>query len=122
MNLGNRKATLGDKVYAQRKKLKLSQDELASRAGLKSRSSISKIEKGRPASQDTIVNLARALDVPYQYLMGWEASPEEQAEFEATVLTNDDLMELISLYIELDAEKKNAVKQMAMVLYKQLYP
>lgn len=119
MSLGNRKATLGDRVYAKRKEMKLSQGELASRAGLKDRSSISKIEKGRPASQNTIASLAMALDVSIPYLMGYEDAPEEQAEFEASILMDDDTMELVHIYRGLDDELKAEVKRQAKFLLKR---
>ena len=109
---------LGDRVYARRKELKLSQEELAHRMGLKSRSSICKIESGREATQRTIASLAQALDVTVPYLMGWADTPEDQAEFEASILMDDDLMEFINIYRELNDEQKAAVKQMAKMLAK----
>lgn len=42
---------LGKKVKERREELVLSQDELATRMGYKSRSSVNKIEAGRPTSQ-----------------------------------------------------------------------
>ena len=110
--------TLGVRVCAKRKEMNISQSELARRAGLKDRSSISKIEKGRPASQKTIANIARALDVTVPYLMGWEKSPEEQASYEASILMDEQLMEIIELYQGFSDEKKVAFKQMAKMLAK----
>lgn len=104
--------TLAERVIARRKELKMSQEELAQRMGLKSRSSICKIESGREVRQKTIVNLAQALDVSIPYLMGWEDRPEEQAEFEASVLMDDDLMEVVHIYSGLNEEQKAAAKQM----------
>lgn len=104
---------LGDRVLARRKELRLSQEELANRMGLKSRSSISKIEAGREVTQRTVVNLAQALEVTVPYLMGWADNPEEQAEYEASILTDDDLMEIIHIYRSLRSNQKAAIKQMA---------
>jgi transcriptional regulator with XRE-family HTH domain len=84
--------------------------------GYKSRVSINKIEKGRPVSQKLIVRLAEALDVAPAYLMGWAENPEEQAEFEASVLTDDDTLELVYDYQCLNNEQKKAVKQMIKAL------
>lgn len=110
--------TLGERVRVRRKQLKMSQEELASKMGLRSRSSISKIEgEEREVTQQTIARLANALDVTVPYLMGWEEKPEEQAVFEASVLLDEDVMEMVHLYMALDPEKRKAVKQMAMLLH-----
>lgn len=63
---------LSDRVKFKRLELNMSQDELARRMGYKSRSSINKIEMGRPVTQKIIVKLAAALNVTPAYLMGWE--------------------------------------------------
>lgn len=110
--------TLGSRVTARRKELGMTQEELAKRMGYQSRSSINKVECGREVSQRIIVRLAEALDVTVPYLMGWDPNPEEQAAFDASILMDDDLMEFIHIYRELNAEQKAAVKQMAKMLSK----
>lgn len=109
--------TLADRVIARRKELKLSQEELAHKMGLKSRSSISKIESGREAKQRTIVSLAKALDVTVPYLMGWEEKPEDKAAFEASILLDEDVMEMVRLYLPLGPDARKAIKQMASFLH-----
>ena len=69
---------LSDRVKFKRLELNMSQDELARRMGYKSRSSINKIEMGRPVTQKIIVKLAAALNVTPAYLMGWEPDPSSQ--------------------------------------------
>ena len=54
---------LANKVRIRREELGWSQEELAKRMGYSSRTSINKIENGRPCSQKIIVRLAEALDV-----------------------------------------------------------
>lgn len=110
--------TLGSRVVARRKELKMTQAELAKRMGYQSRCSIAKVEGGREVSQRIVARLAEALDVTVPYLMGWEPSPEAQAELEASILMDDDLMEFIHMYRDLNAEQKAAVKQMAKMLSK----
>lgn len=105
--------TLGDRVLARRKALKMSQEELANKMGLQSRSSISKIEAGREVTQRTVAKLALALEVTVPYLMGWADNPEEQAEYEASFLADEDLMEMLRMYRSLNPDQKTAVKQMA---------
>ncbi len=71
---------LGNRVKARRIELALTQDELAKRLGYKSRSSINKIECGRPVTQKIIVKLAEALLTTPAYLMGWDeakVSPQQ---------------------------------------------
>lgn len=75
---------LSKKVRIRREELGWSQDELARRMGYSSRSSINKIENGRPCSQKIIARLARALDVPIAYLMDWD-------EIEEPTVNNDGL-------------------------------
>lgn len=104
--------SLADKVRTRREELGMNQTELAIKMGYKSRVSINKIEKGREVSQKIIVRLAEALDVTPAYLMGWEDSPEEQAEYEASILMDEELMSLICEYKCLNDEQKKAVRQM----------
>ena len=108
--------TLAERVIARRKELNMSQEDLARRMGLKSRSSISKIESGREAKQRTIASLAQALDVSIPYLMGWEEHPEEQAAFEAAILLDKDVMEMVHLYLAKGPEERKALKQMAKLM------
>lgn len=63
-------STLGDRVRAERVRQGITQDELAKRAGYSSRTSINKIENGRPASLKVVHKLAEALNVSEWYLLG----------------------------------------------------
>jgi transcriptional regulator with XRE-family HTH domain len=67
------KMTFGERVKLKREQLGLSQDELASKLGFKSRSSINKIEKDiNDVTQTIIYKLSLALETTPAYLMGWE--------------------------------------------------
>lgn len=68
---------LADRVRQRRIELGLSQEELAEKMGYSSRSSINKIEMGRPISQKIIVRLAKALDTTPAYLMGWDQEMDD---------------------------------------------
>ena len=62
---------IGNRVRLLREELRMSQDELATRLGYKSRSSINKIELGqRNLTQSKIKALADALDTTPAYIMG----------------------------------------------------
>ena len=71
--------TFGERIYKIRTEKGLTQDELSTAVGYKSRSTIAKIESGeRDASQTMIVALAKALGTTPSYLMGWEDEDKEQ--------------------------------------------
>lgn len=63
-------STLGDRVKKERVRLGMTQEELAKKAGYSSRTSINKIENGRPASLKVVHKLAEALNVSEWYLLG----------------------------------------------------
>ena len=63
---------LAEKIKSRRNELNMSQEELAKKMGYSSRSSINKIENGRPVSQKIIYRLAKVLETTPAYLMGWE--------------------------------------------------
>lgn len=76
--------SIGAKIKKIREELGLSQDELATKMGYKSRSSINKIENGtNDIPQSKVVAFAKALDTTVAYLMGW------QEENESTKLPNN---------------------------------
>ena len=110
--------TLAQRVIARRAELEMTQEDLAHKMGLKSRSSIAKIESGREVQEKTVERLAQALGVTVPYLRGWEKNPEDQAELEASILKDEDLMGLIHMYKKLNDEQKAAVKQMVEMLLK----
>ena len=66
---------IGERIKAARLQLGISQKELAERLGLKSKSTICKIEKGEDnLTTETIAKYAKALGVSIQYLVGREES------------------------------------------------
>lgn len=79
---------VGDRIRIRREELGITQEELASRMGYKSRSTIAKIEKNvNDVTQTTLVNFAKALNTSPAYLMGWidEEKEKENAALAATV-------------------------------------
>lgn len=70
--------TIGERIAKTRERIGMSQEELAKRAGYKSRSSINKIENGRECSSKIVEKIAVALGVSPAYLMGWEERSDEQ--------------------------------------------
>lgn len=101
---------LAEKVKLKREELGISQEELAMRMGYKSRSSINKIETGRPVTQKIIVRLADALGVSVPYLMGFDEETQEALQdmgaLAAEVLMEPTTMEMVRDYLSLsDADQ-----------------
>ena len=66
-------ATLNQNIKKRRVELNMTQEELATKTGYKSKSAISKIELGeRDLSQSQISVFAKALKTTPSYLMGWQ--------------------------------------------------
>ena len=70
--------TTGQKIRMIRKRLGITQEELAQRIGYKSKTSITHIEQDRDKSLDIIQNIAKVLDTSPAYLAGWELDPEKK--------------------------------------------
>lgn len=68
---------IGDRVKYLREQKGMTQEELATRLGYKSKSSVAHIENGRDIPRSMVVTLADILETTPAYLMGWD---EEQKE------------------------------------------
>ena len=65
--------TIAQRVKIRREELGMSQEELATKVGYKSKSSINKIELGfRVLTQSKIKVIADALETTPSYIMGWD--------------------------------------------------
>lgn len=109
---------LADKVRSRRMELGWSQEELASKMGYKSRTSINKIENGRPVTQKIIFRLSEVLDVPIDYLMGWEKDDPktqsvETAELHFEMIMDEDFVGMFQDFKLLDKKEKQIVKNLA---------
>ncbi|WP_124065998.1 helix-turn-helix transcriptional regulator [Clostridium sp. E02] len=73
---------IGQIIKKRREELGMSQEELALKAGYKSRSSINKIEvDGRGLPQSKILAIAKALQTTPALLLGWEQDISSAREF-----------------------------------------
>lgn len=103
---------IGQRIKQRREELDISQEELAKKAGYKSRSSINKIEvDGRGLPQSKIVLIAEALKTTPAYLMGWDESPNPEITYDDVErlvarngknLTTEQKMRLIKLLSEIE--------------------
>lgn len=107
---------LANRVRQRREQLGLSQEDLALRMGYSSRTSINKIENGRPCSQKIIARLAEALGVSIAYLMGWEeeikADPVGMAERQFEILMDEDISGIFEEFKLLDGQQRQLVKDL----------
>jgi transcriptional regulator with XRE-family HTH domain len=107
-------ATIGQRIVDERKRLGMTQEELAHRVGYKTKSAINKIEMGlREVPQKKIAAFASALGVTPGQLMGWDESPEELGSLAADVLLNPDLMRLAQIYMDLEQTDKDMLLMLA---------
>lgn len=77
---------IGYIIKKRRVQLGLSQTELANKLGFKSKASISRIELGvQSLPQNKILEMAKALDVSPEYLMGWRNTLESSSDSKVIV-------------------------------------
>ena len=99
-------STVGDNILRLRKQLGLTQEDLATRMGYKSKSTINKIEIGiNDIPQSKIVQFAEVLGTTPAVLMGWaekEKSPDEPQ-------LNEGEKMLLELFRQVPAEQQELV-------------
>lgn len=99
-------STVGDNILRMRKQLGLTQEELATRMGYKSKSTINKIELGiNDIPQSKIVQFAEVLGTTPAVLMGWDE--KENAPEELKLSEGEKL--LLELFRQVPAEQQELV-------------
>ena len=108
-------STLGDNILNLRKRLGITQEELAQRVGYKSKSSINKIELGlNDIPRNKIVKFAEALKTTPACLMNWNQVifiPDDENPYELKMRDAFDRLDLdnqilVSQFVEDVADKK----------------
>ena len=100
-------STVGDNISIIRKRLGLTQEELANKMGYKSKSTINKIELGiNDIPQSKIVKFAEVLGTTPATLMGWDE--EEKNAPEEPKLSEGEKMWL-ELYHRVSAETRDVL-------------
>ena len=106
----------GERIRKIRIELGMTQEELATRMGYSSKSTITKIEQGiRDVPQNKIAKFAEALGTTPAVLMGWV---DEETGKKNDVLANivmqmrkdDELLSMVETLSKLTPEKREAVK------------
>lgn len=107
--------TVGDRIKERREQINMTQDELASKLGYKSRSSINKIEKeSRGIPLDKIQDIAVILRTSPAYLMGWEEH-KDQVSLESNIYDSitktfgEDTSLLVNRYQQLNDDGRKKV-------------
>ena len=103
--------TIGKNIAAARKRLGMTQEELAVRVGYKTKSAINKIELGvRDLPQKKIAAFAQALGVTPGHLMGWDAEPEDLGALAAKLLKDPNTLQLVQDYLSLEESDQYTVR------------
>lgn len=106
---------VGDRIKKRRLELGLTQEELAKKAGYKSRSSINKIELSRDLPLPKVQEVARILDCSPSYLLGWEDKTNivEAAKTDVMLSNMDDKLKEYALKMaKLPKEKQELILKM----------
>ena len=95
--------TKGERIKLLREKKGITQEELAKLLNT-TKQTISKYENGIVTNipSDKLDEMIKIFDITPNYLMGWESRVEENLD--------QELMEMISTYQSLDADKKKQVR------------
>jgi transcriptional regulator with XRE-family HTH domain len=106
---------LYENIRSLRLEKRMTQDELARRAGYTDRSSIAKIERGVvDLPQSKIKQFADIFGVTPGHLMGWDdSSPEDLGAVAAVVLRDPGLLKLVQNYIALGESDQYALRLMS---------
>lgn len=104
-------STVGDRILVMRKRIGLTQEELAKRMGYKSKSTINKIELGiNDIPQSKILQFAEVLGTTPAHLMGWDDDTQKNPP-EEPKLTEGEKM-LLDLFKRVPEDKQQLVLQM----------
>ena len=107
---------IGDNIRNRRIELNMTQEELASKMGYKSKSTINKIELGKnDIPQSKIVQFAQVLNTTPKALMGWEEVQKNNdimSDIIVRMRNDKDFLELVETLHYLDETKLAGVHQM----------
>lgn len=102
--------TIGERIKARRKELKMSQREMAAKLGYTDHTTLTRIEAGKvDLPQSRIVKIAEVLGVTPGYIMGWEQEPEDLGALAATVLKDPQTLRLVQTFMKLSEADKAMV-------------
>jgi transcriptional regulator with XRE-family HTH domain len=104
-------STVGENILQMRKRLGWTQEELATRMGYKSKSTINKIELGiNDIPQSKIVKFADVLGTTPAHLMGWNDEEESLSPEEPVLSEGEKIM--LDLFRRVPEDQQQLVLQM----------
>ena len=104
-------STVGENILLMRKRLGWTQEELATKMGYKSKSTINKIELGiNDIPQSKIVKFAEVLGTTPAHLMGWNDEEENSSPEEPKLSEGEKIM--LDLFRRVPNEQQQLVLQM----------
>lgn len=107
-------STVGENILLMRKRLGWTQEELATRMGYKSKSTINKIELGiNDIPQSKVVRFAEVLGTTPAHLMGWNDEEENLSPEEPALSEGEKI--LLDLFRRVPEDKQELVLQMIRV-------
>lgn len=107
-------STIGDNILLLRKQLGWSQEELATKMGYKTKSSINKIELGKnDIPQSKIVQFADVLGTTPAFLMGWNDNENQEKNFPDKAELTEGEKVWLELYHRLSNETRAVLVNMA---------
>ena len=113
---------IGNNIRNRRIELDMTQEELASKMGYKSKSTINKIELGKnDIPQSKIVQFAQVLNTTPKALMGWEEVQKNNdilADIIVRLRNDPDFFEVVETLYNLDNTRFSGVKQMLIAFQK----
>lgn len=111
---------IGTNIMRRRKELGITQEELASRMGYKSKSTINKIELGiNDIPRSKVMKFAEVLGIEPAELMGWEEvkkNNDAMADIIVRMRTDEDFFEAVNIMYMLDDKKFSSIRQMLTLL------
>lgn len=116
---------IGKNIQDARKRMGLTQEELATRLGYKSKSTINKIELGiNDIPQSKIVKFAEVLGSSPAALMGWvdektSAKNTELVQVIAKMRKDPEFFEVVSMLADLPADHYTSIKNIIAALGKK---
>ena len=106
-------STVGNNIMAMRKRLGITQEELAKKMGYKSKSTINKIEMGiNDIPQSKIAKFAEVLGTTPAFLMGWEEQEEKNLPTEETLTDGE------KVWLDLYRSTPESSREMLLLLFK----
>ena len=109
----------GERIKKLRESKGLSQEDLAKKLNI-SKQAVGKYEKNIVTNipSDRIEAMAAILGTTPEYILCWEKKEaEERAAFDVMIAKNEDVREMLKMFMALPEDKKKTVKQMVADYY-----